>query len=221
MSGLKASAKDWNIAERQAPTVFAEVAKFTRVCAYDRPGTPVGEKPSRSDPVRQPTTAQDAASDLHALLSAAKEPTPYVMVGHSYGGLVAKLYARIYPQDVSDLVLVDALTEGLQEAEPDHDLPPYTRARKAVKSRMALASTANPSPLTSPASVELGKLVFAPLGGQDQDNHEKRRQRDRDFQPRKRRRIDRAIAKRAGEQIQTDPAGHDDGEHAEESGPAN
>ena len=87
------------------------------VCAYDRPGTPVGEKPSRSDPVRQPTTAQDAASDLHALLSAAKEPTPYVMVGHSYGGLVAKLYARIHPQDVSGLVLVDALTEGLQEAE--------------------------------------------------------------------------------------------------------
>ena len=49
VSGLKASAEDWNIAERQAPTVFAEVAKFTRVCAYDRPGTPVGEKPSRSD----------------------------------------------------------------------------------------------------------------------------------------------------------------------------
>ena len=49
------------------PTVFAEVAKFTRVCAYDRPGTPVGEKPSRSDPVRQPTTAGDAVADLHAL----------------------------------------------------------------------------------------------------------------------------------------------------------
>jgi pimeloyl-ACP methyl ester carboxylesterase len=117
VSGLKASGEDWNIAEKQAPTVLAEVAKFTRVCAYDRPGTPVGEKPSRSDPVRQPTTAQDAASDLHALLSAAKVPTPYVMVGHSYGGLVAKLYTRFYPQDVSGLVLVDALTEGLQEAE--------------------------------------------------------------------------------------------------------
>lgn len=117
VSGLKASAEDWNIAEKQAPTVFAEVAKFTRVCAYDRPGTPVGEKPSRSGPARQPTTAQDAASDLHALLNASKEPAPYVMVGHSYGGLVAELYARIYPQDVSGLVLVDALTEGLQEAE--------------------------------------------------------------------------------------------------------
>jgi len=117
VAGLKASAEDWNIAEKQAPTVFPEVAKFTRVCAYDRPGTPVGEKPSRSDPVRQPTTAQDAAADLHALLHAAKEPSPYVMVGHSYGGLVVRLYASTYPGDVSGLVLVDALTEGLQEAE--------------------------------------------------------------------------------------------------------
>src|SRR3712207_4967987 len=106
VAGLKASATDWNTAETQAPTVFSEVAKFTRVCAYDRPGTPVGEKPSRSDPVQQPTTAQDAVLDLHALLRAAKEPAPYVLVGHSYGGLVARLYASTYPDEVSGLVLV-------------------------------------------------------------------------------------------------------------------
>src|SRR5438067_12014369 len=97
-------------------TVFAGVAKFTRVCAWDRPGTPVGEKPSRSDPVPQPTTAKDAIADLHALLSAAGETGPYVLVGHSYGGLVVKLYARTYPKDVAGLVLVDALSEGLQDA---------------------------------------------------------------------------------------------------------
>jgi len=114
VAGLKGSAEDWNIAEKQAPTVFAEVTKFTRVCAYDRPGTPVGEKPSGSDPVRQPTTAQDAAGDLHALLSAAKEPTPYVMVGHSYGGLVARLYASTYPDGLSGLVLVDASPRGFR-----------------------------------------------------------------------------------------------------------
>ena len=66
IAGLKGSAEDWNTAEKQTPTVFSEVAQFTRVCAYDRPGTPVGEKPSRSDPVQQPTTAQDAVLDLHA-----------------------------------------------------------------------------------------------------------------------------------------------------------
>jgi pimeloyl-ACP methyl ester carboxylesterase len=97
VAGLKGSAEDWNIAEKRAQAVFAEVAKFTRVCAYDRPGTPVGEKPSRSDPVQQPTTAQDAASDLHALLSAAKEPAPYVMVGHSYGGLVEVFLLALRP----------------------------------------------------------------------------------------------------------------------------
>ena len=117
VAGLKGSADDWSIAAPPKPTVFAEVAKFTRVCAYDRPGTPVGEKPSRSDPVRQPTTAGDAAADLHALLSAAGVVRPYVLVGHSYGGLVVRLYASTYPDDVSGLVLVDALSEGLRDAE--------------------------------------------------------------------------------------------------------
>jgi pimeloyl-ACP methyl ester carboxylesterase len=117
VAGLKGSAEDWNIAEKPGPRVFPEVAKFTRVCAYDRPGTPVGEKPSRSDPVPQPTTAGEAVADLHALLSAAGEAGPYVLVGHSYGGLVARLYASTYPEDVSGLVLVDALTEGLRDAE--------------------------------------------------------------------------------------------------------
>ena len=42
---------------------------------------------------------------------------PYVLVGHSYGGLVVRLYASTYPDDVSGLVLVDALTEGLRDAE--------------------------------------------------------------------------------------------------------
>jgi len=120
VAGLRGSAEDWNIAGKPGPRVFPEVARFTRVCAYDRPGTPVGEQPSRSDPVRQATTAADAVSDLHALLSAAREPPPYVLVGHSYGGLIAKLYARTYPDDAAGLVLVDALSEGLQEAEtPD------------------------------------------------------------------------------------------------------
>jgi pimeloyl-ACP methyl ester carboxylesterase len=67
VAGLKASAEDWSIAGKSAPAVFPGVAKFTRVCAYDRPGTPVGEKPSRSAPVEQPTTAQDAVADLHGL----------------------------------------------------------------------------------------------------------------------------------------------------------
>ena len=88
ISGLKASADDWNTAAKPGPAVFSGVANLTRVCAYDRPGTPVGEQASRSDPVRQPTT-----------------------------GLIARLYARLYPEAVTGLVLVHALSEWLQEAE--------------------------------------------------------------------------------------------------------
>jgi pimeloyl-ACP methyl ester carboxylesterase len=117
VGGLRASAEDWGIGDKSAPPVFPEVAKFTRVCAYDRPGTPVGDRPSRSDPVPQPTTAGDAVADLHAMLRAAGEAGPYVLVGHSYGGLVVRLYASTYPEDVSGLVLVDALSEGLRDAE--------------------------------------------------------------------------------------------------------
>ena len=117
VAGLKASADDWNSTKGTVPTVLSGVGNVTRVCAYDRPGTPVGDQPSRSDAVRQPTTAADAVRDLHALLVAAHEPAPYVLVGHSYGGLIAKLYARTYPSDAGGLVLIDALTEGLQEAE--------------------------------------------------------------------------------------------------------
>jgi Predicted hydrolases or acyltransferases (alpha/beta hydrolase superfamily) len=117
VGGLRASAEDWSISDKSKPTVFAEVGEFTRVCACDRPGTPVGDKPSRSDAVPQPTTAKDAVADLHALLSAAGEAGPYVLVGHSYGGLIVRLYASIYPKEVSGLELVDALSDGLQDAE--------------------------------------------------------------------------------------------------------
>jgi pimeloyl-ACP methyl ester carboxylesterase len=130
VGGLRASADDWSTSDKSKPAVLPEVAKFTRVCAYDRPGTPVGEKPGRSDPVPQPTTAKDAVRDLHALLSAAREAGPYVLVGHSYGGLIVRLYASTYPKEISGLVLIDALSEGLQDAETPEQ---WTIQRKLIE----------------------------------------------------------------------------------------
>jgi pimeloyl-ACP methyl ester carboxylesterase len=115
--GLKASADDWTKSEPGKTNVFSEVAGFTRVCAYDRPGVPVGEAPSRSDPVPMPITASDSVTDLHALVAAAGIATPFVIVGHSYGGLVVRLHAMTYPGDVDGMVLVDAFSEGLRAGE--------------------------------------------------------------------------------------------------------
>jgi len=94
--------------------VLPAIAETNRVCAYDRPGTFVvtgdGEEDfatSRSDLVDQPTTLQDGAADLHALLRASGERGPYVVVAHSMGGSIAKLYASEHPREVSGLVLID------------------------------------------------------------------------------------------------------------------
>ena len=121
VSGLRGSAEEWNTTESTvtppAPPVFGEVAKITRVCAYDRPGTVVGDSFSRSDPVPQPTTSGAAATDLHLLLSAAGEPGPYVVVGHSFGGTIARLFAATHPDDVVGMVLTDPPSEFLQDNE--------------------------------------------------------------------------------------------------------
>lgn len=92
--------------------VMPAVARFTRVCAYDRPGTYLlPDDISRSDPVAMPRTAFDIARDLRALLRAAHVPGPYVLVGHSYGGLVSRLYATAFSRKVAGLVLIDAQNE--------------------------------------------------------------------------------------------------------------
>jgi pimeloyl-ACP methyl ester carboxylesterase len=92
--------------------VLPGVAAFTRVCAYDRPGTAIdADHRSRSDPVPMPRTASDAVSDLHALIDIAGIPGPYVLVGHSLGGIIVRLYAATYPDKIAGVVLVDASHE--------------------------------------------------------------------------------------------------------------
>ena len=97
--------------------VFPQVAAFTRVCAYDRPGTVrLDGTRSPSTLVPQPTTARDGVADLHAWLTAAGIPGPYVLVAHSWGGMIATLFASTYPADVAGLVLVDPGSTFLQTA---------------------------------------------------------------------------------------------------------
>jgi pimeloyl-ACP methyl ester carboxylesterase len=126
-SGLDGRGDVWN-------RVQPGVAAFARVCAYDRPGT-LGEidpsqdpdgppfYPSRSDPVPQPRTTQDLVADLHAMLAAAEIPGPYVLAAHSAGGLVARLYASTYPEDVVGMVSVDATNENIWRDFKEHLTP--------------------------------------------------------------------------------------------------
>ena len=114
---LEAGAGDlgdvWSLAPSgPGPAVLPAVARFTRVCAYDRPGTYLlPDQLSRSDPVAMPRSARDIVLDLRALLRAAHVPGPYVLVGHSFGGLVARLYATTHPRWVAGLVSIDAQNE--------------------------------------------------------------------------------------------------------------
>jgi pimeloyl-ACP methyl ester carboxylesterase len=82
--------------------VQPQIAKFTRVCSYDRAGI------SYSDPSSQPRTSKVIAGQLHALLQAAGVAPPYILVGHSMGGYNVRLYASLYRNDVAGMVLVDA-----------------------------------------------------------------------------------------------------------------
>jgi pimeloyl-ACP methyl ester carboxylesterase len=82
-----------------------QVAPLTRVCSWDHPGGPR----SRSEPDSGPRTARDFVADLHALLAAARVPGPYVLAGHSNGGLYTQLYASTHPGQVAALVLIDAV----------------------------------------------------------------------------------------------------------------
>ena len=111
--------------------VLPGVAAFTRVCAYDRPGTILDfDRHSRSDPAPMPRTASDIVADLHALLGAAAIPGPYVFAAHSFGGMVVRLYAATYPDEVVGLVLVDAAHEDYYAAQREV-LAPEQRAEMA------------------------------------------------------------------------------------------
>jgi pimeloyl-ACP methyl ester carboxylesterase len=94
-NGLGVSLEGWAI-------IQPEVAHFTRTIAYDRAGI------GRSDRSRGPVDAVTIARDLHAALQAAGEPGPYVLVGHSLGGVLIRLFAHLYPDDVAGLVFVDS-----------------------------------------------------------------------------------------------------------------
>jgi len=118
-SGLGDSYLSWH-------KVQPEIAKFNRVCSYDRAGLGFSDTSSR------PRTSKVIAAELHVLLQAASVPPPYVIVGHSMGGFNVRMYASMYRSDIVGMVLVDA-------SHPDQEnrFPPELKNLEGSWSREA------------------------------------------------------------------------------------
>ena len=105
-NGGAAFSFDWEL-------VQPEVAHFARICTYDRAGYAWSDLGPEFD------TFDQAVHDLHILLTKAGIPGPYVLVGHSLGGLLVRYYRATYPKDVVAMVLVDSShEESLQNVGP-------------------------------------------------------------------------------------------------------
>ncbi len=114
---IEAGLGDWSAA--WSSWVQPDVAKTTRVCTYDRAGY------GHSDPGPLPRTAARFAHELHTALEGARIPGPYVLAGHSAGGLSVRVFAHDYPADVAGVVLIDSMSPGGARTTPSRTaLPP-------------------------------------------------------------------------------------------------
>jgi pimeloyl-ACP methyl ester carboxylesterase len=97
--------------------VLESLGAITRVCTYDRAGT--GNSDDRPRAKAKGLTNEDQAHELHALLQAASIAPPYVVVAHSYGGFVSRLFAATYPDETAGMVLI--------ESSHEDEIPAYQR----------------------------------------------------------------------------------------------
>lgn len=104
-AGYGGSSLDWSL-------VAPAVAESTRVVSYDRAGM------GWSDPGPEPRTSRRIAEELHTLLERLGIEPPYILVGHSFGGINVRTFFRLYPEEVAGIVLVDASHEAQLERFP-------------------------------------------------------------------------------------------------------
>lgn len=128
--------------------VQSSLSEHTRVCAYDKPNT----NGSRSEPAPTPRDAAGMATELRDLVDAANLRGPFVVVGHSNGGMVAQLFASANPGRTEGIVLVDS-------AHEDQDLVAAEIVRAAYPPAQAEAQieamTAMSSPIVDPEQLDV------------------------------------------------------------------
>ncbi len=150
---IEAGLGDWSTT--WAGYVQPEVAKTTRVCAYDRAGLGWSE----AGPL--PPDAARYAKELHTLLQNAHIPGPYVLVGHSLGGLVVRVFVHEYPSDVAGIVLVDSMNPNqMTEAPKDVQSQPFSF--QALLARFGIARLLVKVPGIAP-SVPANEAAYYPL----------------------------------------------------------
>ncbi|MBX2869852.1 MAG: alpha/beta hydrolase [Acidiferrobacterales bacterium] len=99
-AGLGGNSLEWH-------PVQTSLAKHSRVCSYDRPGY------GWSEIATSPRNARTISRELQSLLEATGESGPYILVGHSFGGHIVRLYANEFSESVAGIVLLDASHERL------------------------------------------------------------------------------------------------------------
>jgi pimeloyl-ACP methyl ester carboxylesterase len=140
IAGFNDDGRNWG-------SVTPSLAASTRVCWYSRFGTGASDQPS------EPQTFSSQARDLDALLRAAAEPEPYLVVGHSYGGAVAVTFASLFPKSVRGLVLIDASPPDWDQATCDVPDDGTKAAGDLERSCDAVADPSrNPEHLDGPAA---------------------------------------------------------------------
>ncbi len=134
---------DWSL---KWSGVQEEVARTTQVCTYDRAGMGYSE----AGPL--PRTAEQFAQELHTLLQHAGIPGPYVLAGHSLGGLPVRVFVHDYPTEVRGVVLIDSMSP--RQAKPSATAPASPTATSSSGSAI----------LALPARIGLMRLFAGPLG---------------------------------------------------------
>jgi pimeloyl-ACP methyl ester carboxylesterase len=127
--------------------VQSEVAKSVQTCVYDRAGY------GWSDKSPQPRSVKVIVNELHSLLSNANIAGPYVLVGHSLGGIIVRHYTQSYPQEVVGMVLVDSAQEQQFQRFPK-EIVAATNQGLAESRRLELL-VASGLPALNPAQVPL------------------------------------------------------------------
>jgi pimeloyl-ACP methyl ester carboxylesterase len=139
--------------------VQPEVAKSTRVCTYDRPGL------GWSEAAPLPGDAAQFAKELHTLLQNANIPGPYVMVGHSLGGFVVRIFANDYASEVAGVVLIDSMNPK-QVTQPPEDIQSSSQSQpfsfQATLARFGIARLLVKIPGIAP-SVPASEAAYYPL----------------------------------------------------------